>query len=132
MPRLEFECKPPIPVDGDNVDDREPKPVIKLREGLSVLRQLEHEAADVLGLGFPLCLYRPELFQLGLGGFVPIRQTVVTFQLGGLVLGGGGILLDAPLGQLGHHLHFGKERRNLAVQGACVGKHRLHGAALIQ
>lgn len=36
MPRLEFECKPPIPVDGDNVDDREPKPVIKLREGLSV------------------------------------------------------------------------------------------------
>ena len=70
MPRLEFGCKPPIPVDGDNVDDREPKPVIKLREGLSVLRQFEHKAADVLGLGFPLGLCRLELLQLGLGGFV--------------------------------------------------------------
>ncbi len=98
MPRLEFECKPPIPVDGDNVDDREPKPVIKLREGLSVLRQFEHKAADVLGLGFPLGLCRLELLQLGLGGFVPFCQAVVTFQIGGLVLGGGRVLFDAPLG----------------------------------
>ena len=98
MPRLEFECKPPIPVDGDNVDDREPKPVIKLREGLSVLRQFEHKAADVLGLGFPLGLCRLELFQLGLGGFVPFCQAVVPFQVSGLVLCRGGILFDAPLG----------------------------------
>ena len=56
MPRLEFECQLPIPVDGDNVYDRKPEPVIKLREGLSVLRQFEHKAANVLGLGFPLGL----------------------------------------------------------------------------
>ena len=97
MPRLEFECKPPIPVDGDNVDDREPKPVIKLREGLSVLRQFEHKAADVLGLGFPLGLCRLELLQLGLGG-LPFCQAVVPFQVSGLVLCRGGILFDAPLG----------------------------------
>ena len=81
MPRLEFECQLSVPVDGYGIDDREPKPVIKLREGLSVLRQFEHKAANVLGLGFPLCLHRLELFQLGLGGFVPLRQTVVTFQI---------------------------------------------------
>ena len=50
MPRLEFECQLSVPVDGYGIDDREPKPVIKLREGLSVLRQFEHKAADVLGL----------------------------------------------------------------------------------
>ena len=36
MPRLEFECQLSVPVDGYGIDDREPKPVIKLREGLSV------------------------------------------------------------------------------------------------
>lgn len=95
-------------MDGDNVNNREPEPVIELGDGVAVLRQLEHEATDVLGLGFPLCLYRLELFQLGLGGFVPLRQTVVAFQIGSLVLGGGRVLLDAPFGQLGHHLHFGR------------------------
>ena len=77
MPRLELKGQPPIPVDGDNVDDREPKPVIKLREGLSVLRQFEHKAANVLGLGFPLGLFRLELLQLGLGGLIPGHQGVV-------------------------------------------------------
>ena len=70
MPRLEFECQLSVPVDGYGVDDREPKPVIKLREGLSVLRQFEHKAANVLGLGFPLGLFRLELLQLGLGGLI--------------------------------------------------------------
>ena len=107
MPRLEFECQLSVPVDGYGIDDREPKPVIKLREGLSVLRQLEHEAADVLGLGFPLGLCCLELPQLGLGGFVPFCQAVVPFQVSGLVLCRGGILFDAPLGKLGYHLHFG-------------------------
>ena len=51
MPRLECECQPPIPVDGHGVNDREPEPVIELGDGVAVLRQLEHEAADVLGLG---------------------------------------------------------------------------------
>ena len=132
MPRLELKDQPPIPMDGHGVDDREPEPVIELGDEVAVLRQLEHEAADVLGLGFPLGLCRLELLQLGLGGFVPLRQTVVTFQIGGLVLGGGRVLLDAPFGQLGHHLHFGQKGRYLAVQGAGVGKRRLHGAALVQ
>ena len=73
MPRLELKSQPPIPVDGNVVNDREPEPVIELGDEVAVLRQLEHEAADVLGLGFPLCLHRPELFQLGFGGFVPLR-----------------------------------------------------------
>ena len=98
MPRLEFECQPPVTVNSHGVDDREPKPVIKLGDRFAVFRQFKHEAADVLGLGFPLCLHRPELFQLGLGGFVPFCQAVVTFQIGGLVLGGGRVLFDAPLG----------------------------------
>ena len=50
MPRLEFECQPPVPVDGHSVNDREPESVIKLGDWLSVLCQLEHKAADVLGL----------------------------------------------------------------------------------
>ena len=132
MPRLELKGQPPITVNSHGVDDREPKPVIKLREGLSVLRQFEHKAANVLGLGFPLGLFRLEFLQLGFGGFVPFCQTIVAFQIGGLILCGGGILLNAPLGQLGHHLHFGKKRRNPAVQGAGISKRRLHGAALIQ
>ena len=68
MPRLEPKGQPPVPVDCHGVDDREPEPVIKLREGFSILRQLEHKAADVLGLGFPLGLCRLELHQLCLGG----------------------------------------------------------------
>ena len=48
MPRLELKGHPPVPVDGHSVDDREPEPVIELRDGFSVLR--EHKAADVLGL----------------------------------------------------------------------------------
>ncbi len=132
MPRLELKGQPPVPLDGHGVDDREPEPVIKLSDRFAVLCQLEHKAADVLGLGFPLGFCRLELLQLGLGGFVPLCQAVVAFQVSGLVLCRGGIFLDAPLGQLGHHLHFGKERRNLAVQGAGVGQRRLHGAALIQ
>ena len=77
MSRLEFECQLSVPVDGYGIDDREPKPVIKLREGLSVLRQFEHKAANVLGLGFPLGLFRLELLQLGLGGLIPGHQGVV-------------------------------------------------------
>ena len=50
MPRLELKGHPPVPVDGHGIDDREPEPVIELRDGFSVLRQLEHKAADVLGL----------------------------------------------------------------------------------
>ena len=98
MPRLELKGHPPVPVDGHSVDDREPEPVIKLGDRFCVLCQLEHKAADVLGLGFPLGLCRLELLQLGLGGFVPFCQAVVTFQIGGLVLGGGRVLFDAPLG----------------------------------
>ena len=82
MPRLEPKGQPPVPVDCHGVDDREPEPVIKLREGFSILRQLEHKAADVLGLGFPLGLCRLELHQLCLGGLVPLCQAVVAFQVG--------------------------------------------------
>ena len=102
MSRLELKGQPPVPVDGHGVDDREPEPVIKLREGFSVLRQFEHKATDVLGLGFPPGLCRLELLQLGLGGFVSLCQAVVPFHVGNLILGGGGVLLDAPLGKLGY------------------------------
>ena len=71
MPRLELKGQPPVPLDGHGVDDREPEPVIKLSDRFAVLCQLEHKAADVLGLGFPLGFCRLELLQLGLGGFVP-------------------------------------------------------------
>ena len=85
MPRLEFKCQPSIPMDDDNVYDREPEPVIELGDGVAVLCQLEHEAADILGLSFTLCLHRLEIFQLGLGGFVPLCQAIVAFQIGGLI-----------------------------------------------
>ena len=107
-------------MDSDTVYNGEPEPVIELGDGFTVLRQLEHKATDVLGLGFPLCLYRLELLQLGLGGLIPLCQTVVAVQVCGLALDGDGIFLNAPLGQLGHYLQFGNERRNLAVQGAGV------------
>ena len=50
MPRLELECQPPVPLDGYGIDDCEPEPVIELGDGAAVLCQLEHKAADVLGL----------------------------------------------------------------------------------
>ena len=77
MPRLEFECQPPVPVDGHGVNDREPEPVIKLGDGLAVFRQFKHKAAYALGLDFPLGLFRLELLQLGLGGLIPGHQGVV-------------------------------------------------------
>ena len=77
MTRLELKGQPPIPMDGHGVNDREPEPVIELGDEVAVLRQLEHEAADVLGLGFPLGLFRLELLQLGLGGLIPGHQGVV-------------------------------------------------------
>ena len=98
MPCLELKGQPPVPVDGHGVDDREPESIIELGDGIAVLRQLEHKTADILGFGFPLSLCRLELLQLGLGGFEPLCQAVVAFQVSGLVLRRGGILLDAPLG----------------------------------
>lgn len=88
-----------------------------------MLHRLNHKAANVFSLSFPPCLYRPVLPQISLGGFTLLCQTVVTFQLGGLVLNGSGILFDAPLDHLSPHLHFGKECHYLItmlVSATCI------------
>ena len=82
---LEFECHPPIGVDGHCVNDGQPELIVEIGESIQFLH-LEHKCSNGFCLGFPSTLCCTELLKLRLCLLESLYKTVVPCGIFFLVL----------------------------------------------
>lgn len=127
----ELECQVPISADGHALDRIQPEPYVKVLQRLIQLPEPEHEAADGICFCHPFGALSLQLLDPVLRLVIAFHQPVVSGKVIALIQRRGAVLIDAALGQLGHHVQLLKKLLHLPVDVGAIRELRLYHPAIL-
>ena len=127
----ELEGQVPISADGHALDRIQPEPYVKVLQRLIQLPEPEHEAAYGICFCHPFGALSLQLLDPVLRLVIAFHQPVVSGKVIALIQRRGAVLIDAALGQLGHHVQLLKKLLHLPVDVGAIRELRLYHPAIL-